>query len=220
MHKNINEKKDSNKKEMNENNLNKNIEPEELKNKSEESESVKDTSTDEKDITIAGLEREVTELKDRFLRKAAEFENYKRRTENDQLNIIKYAAESFIIKLLPVIDDMERSLLHIDSAKDKEALKDGIKLVYDKFIKVLADQGVHKIEAVGKPFDVHYHEALMQKKTNDAEPHTVIEELQPGYIYKDRVIRHSKVVVSDSNEESVESDNREESNDKNGNGEK
>ncbi len=155
------------------------------------------------------LENQVAELKDRFLRKAAEFENYKRRTENDQLNLIKYAAESFIIKLLPVIDDFERSLEHIDSAN--EALKEGLRLVYDKLMKVLDDQGVKKIDAVGKPFDVHFHEALMQRKDDKAKPHTVLEELEKGYLYKDRVIRHTKVVVSeDTSEESVGSDKNEE----------
>jgi molecular chaperone GrpE len=157
---------------------------------------------------IIELENQVADLKDRLLRKAAEFENYKRRTENDQLNLIKYAAESFIIKLLPVIDDFERSLDHIDSAND--ALKQGLKLVYDKLMKVLEDQGVKKIEAVGKPFDVHFHEALMQRKDDKAEPHTVLEELEKGYLYKDRVIRHSKVVVSeDTSEESIGSDKNE-----------
>jgi len=159
------------------------------------------------------LEKQVAELTDKFLRKAAEFENYKRRTENDQLNLIKYAAESFIIKLLPVIDDFERSLEHIDTAKNNDALKEGIKLVYDKLIKVLDDQGVKKIESVGKPFDVHYHEALMQKKADKVEPHTVLEELEKGYLYKDRVIRHTKVIVSeDSSEESVGTEKNEEEN--------
>ena len=159
------------------------------------------------------LEKQVAELTDKFLRKAAEFENYKRRTENDQLNLIKYAAESFIIKLLPVIDDFERSLEHIDTAKNNDALKEGIKLVYDKLLKVLDDQGVKKIESVGKPFDVHYHEALMQKKADKVEPHTVLEELEKGYLYKDRVIRHTKVIVSeDSSEESVGTEKNEEEN--------
>jgi molecular chaperone GrpE len=126
--------------------------------------------------------------------------------------LLKYSAESFIIKLLPVIDDLERSLQHIDSAKNNESLKEGINLVYDKFMKVLEDQGVHKIDCIGKPFDVHYHEALMQKKTDEAEPHTVIEEIQAGYMYKDKVIRHSKVVVSDSPEESVEVNNKDKEN--------
>lgn len=145
---------------------------------------------------IKNLEKEIETYKDRYLRKAAEFENYKRRVENDQLSLIKYAAESLILKLLPLVDDFERSLYHIQDAKDVESIKDGIKLVYEKLMKMLADQGVKPIEAVGKPFDVNFHEAVMQKKANDVPPHTVLEEIEKGYTYKDRVIRHSKVVVS------------------------
>ncbi len=145
-------------------------------------------------------EKELETYKDRLLRKAAEFENYKRRTENDQLNLFKYAGETFISKLLPVIDDFERSLIHIKDAKDIDSIKDGIQLVYDKLMKMLDDQGVKPIESIGKPFDVHYHEAIMQKKADNVEPHTVIEEFEKGYIYKDRVIRHTKVAVSEDNQ--------------------
>ncbi len=150
---------------------------------------------------VEQLEKEVLDYKDKLLRKAAEFENYKKRTENDQLNLIKYSAESFIVKLLPVVDDLERSLQHIDNAKDIDSLKQGIKLVYDKFVKVLNDQGVKPIDAVGKPFDVHYHDAMLQQPAKDVEPHTVINELEKGYMYKDRVIRHSKVIVSQAPDE-------------------
>ena len=155
---------------------------------------------------VEQLEKEVLDYKDKLLRKAAEFENYKKRTENDQLNLIKYAAESFIVKLLPVVDDMERSLQHIDNAKDIDSLKQGIKLVYDKLVKILTDQGVKPIEAVGKPFDVHYHDAMLQQPAKDVAPHTVINELEKGYMYKDKVIRHSKVIVSQApDEETVQS---------------
>ena len=151
---------------------------------------------------IEQLEKELKDYEDRLLRKAAEFENYKRRTENDQLNLIKYSAENFIVKLLPVIDDFERSLQHLDNTKDIESLKQGIQLIYDKFMKILSDQGVEKINAVGKPFDVQFHEAMLQRKEKGVEPHTVLDEIEKGYMYKDRVIRHSKVIVSeDTNEE-------------------
>ncbi len=162
---------------------------------------LKDEELSQAKNKIEELEKEVLNYKDKLLRKAAEFENYKRRTENDQLNLIKYAAESFIIKLLPVIDDLERSLQHIDNAKDIDSLKQGIKLVYDKFVKVLTEQGVKPIEAVGKPFDVHYHDAMLQQPAKNVEPNTVINELEKGYMYKDRVIRHSKVIVSQAPDE-------------------
>ncbi|GAB4295653.1 MAG: nucleotide exchange factor GrpE [Ignavibacteriaceae bacterium] len=165
---------------------------------------------------IDELEKQVEEYKDKFLRKSAEFENYKRRTENDQLNLIKYAAESFIVKLLPVVDDLERSLQHMENARDIESIKDGIKLVYDKLMKVFTEQGIKQIESVGKPFNVDYHEALMQRKDESADPHTILEEIQKGYIYKDKVIRHAQVIVSEDlsdvadNSESTNSNNSEE----------
>ena len=146
---------------------------------------------------ILALEKELQECKDKVLRKAAEFENYKRRTENDQLNLLKYAAEDFIAKLLPTVDDFERSLLHIDNAKDIVAIKEGIKLVYDKLMKVIEGQGVKVIDAEGKEFDVHFHDALLQRTVADAAPHTVLEVVEKGYVYKDKVIRHAKVIVSD-----------------------
>jgi molecular chaperone GrpE len=143
------------------------------------------------------LENEVEELKDKILRKAAEFENYKRRTENDQLNLLKYGAESFITKLLPIVDDFERSIKHIESANEIVSLKEGLNLIYDKFIKILEDQGVKKFESKGKSFDVNFHEAVMQQKAENVLPHTVIDEIECGYLYKDKVIRHAKVIVSE-----------------------
>jgi molecular chaperone GrpE len=146
---------------------------------------------------IAALEQEIVQYKELALRKAAEFENYKRRTENDQLNLLKYAAESLIIKLLPTIDDFERSLEHMTEETDVQKIKEGVQLIYNKLVKTLEDQGVKKIESVGKPFSVDFHEALMQRADDSVPPHTVIDELETGYMYKDRVIRHAKVIVSE-----------------------
>ena len=151
-------------------------------------------------------ENEIASLKDSLLRKAAEFENYKRRNENDQMNIIKYAAESFILNILPVYDDLERSLQHIDDENNIKSIKHGLKLVFDKFSKILDDHGVKKIESKGKPFDFNYHEALMQREEEGVPPHTVIEEIESGYMYKDKVLRHSKVIVSQEPAGQSESD--------------
>jgi len=163
---------------------------EEKKNKSTE-------EMDELSKRVEELEKEVEENKDKILRKAAEFENYKRRTENDQLNLLKYTGETLIMKLLPAIDDFERSMQHMDDAKDVKSIKEGLQLVYNKLMKILDEQGVKKIEAIGKPFDVDYHEALMQRKDESVPPHTVLDELEKGYMYKDKVVRHSKVIVSE-----------------------
>lgn len=168
--------------------------------KKDENEITKSLSLEESNHEkIQLLENEVEELKDKLLRKAAEFDNYKKRTENDQLNLLLYAAESFISKLLPIIDDFERSIKHIENATDIGSLKDGMILIYDKFVKLLEDQGVKKFESKGKPFDVNYHEAIMQQKAEDVPPHTVLEEIECGYLYKDKVIRHAKVIVSEDN---------------------
>lgn len=146
---------------------------------------------------ILVLEQEVNQYKELALRKAAEFENYKRRTENDQINLFKYAAESLIIKLLQIIDDLERSLEHMTEETDVQKIKEGVQLIYNKFTKILEDQGVNKMESIGKPFNVEFHEALMQRPDDSVPPHTVIDELETGYMYKDRVIRHAKVIVSE-----------------------
>lgn len=156
------------------------------------------------ELKIAELEKQVKEWNDKFLRKAAEFENYKRRTENDQFNLINYAAESFIIKLLPVVDDFERSMEHIDDIDNNTAVKEGIKLVYEKLLKLLNEQGVKKMQTKGEPFNVDFHNALMQRKDTSVPPHTVLEEVESGYLYRDKVIRHAKVIVS---EESSSVDN-------------
>ncbi|KAF0153079.1 MAG: co-chaperone GrpE [Ignavibacteria bacterium] len=144
----------------------------------------------------AELEKQVVELKDTLLRKAAEFENYKRRNENEQMNLLKYAAEPFIKNILSVYDDIERSLSHIDDENSFESTKKGLLLVFDKFNKTLEIQGVKKIDAKGEPFDVHLHEALMQQPVENIAPHTVLDVVEPGYTYKDKVIRHAKVIVS------------------------
>ena len=163
---------------------------------------------------IGELEKQNSELRDSLLRKAAEFENYKRRNENDQLNILKYAAESFIRNILPVYDDLERSLSHIDDENNIDSTKKGLLLVFEKFGKILENQGIKRIDAKGKPFDVHLHEALMQQPAEGVAPHTVLDVLEPGYMYKDRVLRHAKVIVSSetaSNEE-LNSENQSDTN--------
>ena len=178
-------------------------------NNKTDKETEKEIPTDSNEVVEEGeskvveLEKEVSDLKDQLLRKIAEFENYKRRTDTDQANFVKYAGESVISKLLPIYDDLRRSVEHADS-KNSESFKKGIELVYDKFTRSLNELGVEKIDAKGKEFDFNLHEALMQKEVEGVPPHTVVEEIEPGYMFKDKVIRHAKVIVSQessSNEE-------------------
>lgn len=156
----------------------------------------KETEENKEENKIEQLEQQVLELKDSLLRKAAEFENYKRRNEKEKEYLLEYAAEAFIIKMLQIYDDLRRSLEHIEKGDNDSSVKDGIKMVYDKFTKTLDAQGVTKIEAKGNPFDFNLHEALLRQPVEGVEADIVLEEVEPGYLYKDKVIRHAKVVVS------------------------
>jgi molecular chaperone GrpE len=207
----MNMKKKNNNESAQENNLNEDSEKynEKTENLEDKTGSTPETNNSEQlrvDSEIKALrelnenfEKEIAELKDKLLRKAAEFDNYKRRVENEQFNLLKYAAEGFIVKVLPIYDDLNRSLVHIKDDSNINVIKDGLQMVLVKFNKVLDEQGLKKIESVGQPFDFNLHEALMQKTVDDVPPHTVLDEIEPGYLYKDKVIRHSKVIVSDEN---------------------
>jgi molecular chaperone GrpE len=145
---------------------------------------------------IEQLEKERDELKDKYLRKAAEFENYKRRIEQEFASLSKYANEQLIIDILPVVDDFERSLHVSKERREFGPFYKGIELIYRKFLKLLESKGVKQIDSEGKPFDVDLHDALMQISKENVAPNTVIEEVEKGYLYNDKVIRHAKVVVA------------------------
>lgn len=145
---------------------------------------------------IGELEKQCAQLKDQWLRKAAEFDNYKRRTENDFATLTKFAAESIIAQLIPVLDDFHRSLKNVKESPENDPFAKGVELIHAKFLKVLEAQGLQTMEVVGKEFDVDLHDALMQVPRADVPPHTILEEVEKGYLLFDKVIRHAKVVVS------------------------
>jgi molecular chaperone GrpE len=149
---------------------------------------------------IAELEKSVDLYKDQFLRKAADFENFKKRTENDYLNITSFANEALIAEILPVIDDLTRSLAAGKARREFGAFYKGVELIHAKLMKILEARGLKPIEALGKEFNVDYHEALMQMPKENVAPHTVIEEIEKGYILHDKVIRHAKVIVAGNSE--------------------
>ena len=131
-----------------------------------------------------------------MLRKAAEFDNYKKRSEADYANMVKIANEALLHSLIPIFEDFARSLKAGREAKDLDSLLKGIELIYNKFAKALESQGLVAFESVGKPFDVDYHDALLQVQRPDVSPHTVVEEIERGYKLYDKIIRHAKVIVS------------------------
>src|ERR1041385_5625430 len=154
---------------------------------------------------ISELEDNLSQLKDQLLRKAAEFDNYKKRVENDYASMVKFANEELISAVLPVLDDFHRSIKMSQGTtfeedpsepNNREALLRGMGLIYNKLMKILESQGVKTFDSLGKPFDPYYHDALLQVPKNDIPPHTVIEEVEKGYLLHDKVIRHAKVIVS------------------------
>ncbi len=142
------------------------------------------------------LQKLADSYKDQFLRKAAEFENFKRRTEVEMTNFVRNANEGLISALLPILNDFIRSLKAGAENKDYDAFYKGVELIYSKLSKLLEAQGLTPFESVGKPFDVEYHDALLQVPRDDVPPHTVIEEVERGYKLNDKVLRHAKVIVS------------------------
>jgi molecular chaperone GrpE len=156
-----------------------------------------ETSTD-LNQRLAQAEKQVEFYKDQLLRKVADFDNFKRRIEAESSSVFKYAKADIIQELLPVIDDFDRSLKLARDRRDSEAFAKGVELIYQKLAKFLQDQGLREIESMGKEFDVHFHDALLQVPRSDVPPHIVIEVVDKGYTLDDRVLRHAKVVVSAS----------------------
>lgn len=123
----------------------------------------------------------------------ADFDNYRKNFEKEKEKIIEFANENLIKELLVVVDDFERALKLIKNEKNKE----GLIIIHKNFFKILENHGLKKIEALGKKFDPYYHEALLKEKS-DKEDGIILEEIQPGYIFKSKVIKHSKVKVADN----------------------
>ncbi len=147
---------------------------------------------------VAELEAAVISHKDLLLRKAAEFENYKRRTEHNSINFAKYASENIILELLPIIDDLSRSLKSGKEKSGNDPFYKGVEMIVAKFNKILEAQGVKVIESIGKEFNVDFHDVMMQIPRADVAPHVIVEEIEKGYLLNDKVIRHAKVVVATS----------------------
>ena len=136
------------------------------------------------------------ELQDRYLRQAAEFDNYRKRTMKEKADLIKSAAEKLMVAELPVVDDMDRALENMEKGMDAEACIEGFKLIAQKFKNILAQNGLEKIETEGQDFDTDYHEAIALIPTPTEElKGKILDCVQQGYKLGDKVIRHAKVAV-------------------------
>lgn len=147
-------------------------------------------------LKIKKLEDEVQLYKEQLLRKAAEFDNYKKRTEKNISDIITNASENLIKELLPVLDDCERTLDAMKDMQQCDTLNSAVKMIYDKLLKTLETKGLEPIKAVGKEFDANFHDAMMVKENKNNPSNIVLEEFEKGYSLNGKVIRHSKVVVN------------------------
>ncbi|TKJ41109.1 nucleotide exchange factor GrpE [candidate division LCP-89 bacterium B3_LCP] len=168
--------------------------PEESADDEKVTEPVDEVILDEDDER-QNLKLELDEYKNLYLRKAAEFENFKKRKQQEFQSLIRSAGEALINDILPVLDDFDR-LLASGEEDDETSLLEGAKLIREKLWESLEARGLKPIDAVGHPFDPEYHEALMQQEEDGTEAGIVLQEHQRGYLLGDRVIRHAKVVVS------------------------
>ncbi|MFD2573091.1 nucleotide exchange factor GrpE [Spirosoma soli] len=140
--------------------------------------------------------REVAELKDKYLRLYADFENFRRRTSKEKLELISNANESLLQALIPVVDDFERAMQSMDNTDDVTALKEGVTLIYNKLFKTLEGKGLKPMVSKGEPFNADLHESVTQfPAPSDDLKGKVIDEVEKGYYLNDKVIRFAKVIV-------------------------
>ena len=154
------------------------------------------SETDQLKLQLAEAEAKIAELQDRYLRQAAEFDNYRKRTIKEKAELIKSAAEKVMIAELPIVDDMDRALDNMEKGMDADACIEGFKLIAQKFKNTLAQQGLEKIETEGQNFDTDFHEAiaLIPAPSEDLKG-KILDCVQAGYKLGDKVIRHAKVAV-------------------------
>ena len=150
------------------------------------------------DDKVAELTTQLEEMKDKYLRLTAEFDNYRKRTLKEKAELIKFASEEVLKDLLPVIDDLDRALKAIETANDINAVKEGISLIVNKFNDFLKAKGDKEIDAIGKELDTDLHEAITKIPVqDDAQKGKIVDVIQKGYMLHEKVMRFSKVVVGE-----------------------
>ena len=145
---------------------------------------------------VAKLEEELAAVKDRYVRVLAEYENFRKRTEKEKADIYAYAVRDVCLKLLPVLDNLERGLAAVTEETKDDPFAAGMDQICKQFVKALGEIGVEPMDAAGKPFDPNRHNAVLHVDDKELGENVVAEELQKGYIYKDGVVRHAMVKVA------------------------
>ena len=167
----------------------------------------KDTATD----TVTGAappdkvvipekspEEKLAEMQDKYLRLSAEFDNYRKRTLREKIDLTKYANENILLDILPLMDDFERAIHHMADGSDCTSIKEGIDLIYGKFIEFLKQNGVREIESLNCAFNFDLHDAVAKVSVEEVEKKgKIVDVIQKGYYLQDKVIRHSKVAVGE-----------------------
>jgi molecular chaperone GrpE len=179
----------------------------ESKGKKKHSQPVSDTQPEVADneqkeqnenVELKACEEKNAELQDKYLRLSAEFDNFRKRTHREKMDLIKTASGDLLIKILPVIDDIERGLVAVNTAQDLDAVKQGMNLIYSRFKEFLQTNGIKEIEALSEEFNTDFHEAVTKIPVSDeAMKGKVVDVVEKGYYLYDKVIRYPKVVVGE-----------------------
>lgn len=174
---------------------------EKVSNKNQQKEEKKDTPQTEEEKLKAELDKAnetIAEQKDKYLRLSAEFDNYRKRTMKEKAELILNGGEKSISSILPIVDDLERALKNMEKATDVQAVKEGVELIYNKFMTVLGQNGVKVIETQDQPLNTDYHEAIaVIPAPEEGRKGKILDCVQTGYTLNDKVIRHAKVVVGE-----------------------
>lgn len=175
-----------------------NIAEDQLQNEEQAEEATPLTKEEELERQLEDANATIEDQKDKYLRLAAEFDNYRRRTIKEKAELILNGGEKSINSILPVVDDLERAISIMEKATDVQAVKDGVELIYNKFIAILGQNGVKVIEAKDKPLDTDYHEAIaVVPAPSEEQKGKILDCVQTGYTLNDKVLRHAKVVVGE-----------------------
>ena len=156
------------------------------------------TSPDKVLADVRVIDEKLAEMQDKYLRLSAEFDNYRKRTLREKIELSKYAGENLLLSFLPIMDDFERALKHIDSTTDCTALKDGIDIMYVKFSDFLKQNGIKEIESLNTNFNVDLHEAVANLPVQEEDKKgKVVDVVLKGYYLQDKVLRFAKVIVGE-----------------------
>ena len=170
-----------------------------------ETDSTEETTDPEKELTPEEIVQQKLEeqtlqlaaMQDKYLRSVADFDNYRKRTIKEKAELIKTAAEKTLTEILPILDDMERALTTMESAEDVNSVREGVDLIYQKFVKILGQQGLKPINTENQDFNVDFHEAIALVPSPSMElKGKVLDCVQTGYTLNEKVIRHAKVAVA------------------------